>query len=194
MVIDPNSEVFYVSETVEQYLGFHQVSWFLYTFKFSTTFHLYVEGILTEQYLCAMMIYLQEILFRPNGWYPISYCLGCHRHSARFTARKPSYTVVMRLDAILLLKKTFISGIVTDTRYMMSWILLERKGIKRKTAKNYNCGIRKYINCWCSMAADSWEFTSPSWDIYRTHYWTSVPGETRVWIASAQGNMVCMQP
>ena len=28
MVIDPNSEVFYVSETVEQYLGFHQVSWF----------------------------------------------------------------------------------------------------------------------------------------------------------------------
>jgi len=26
MVIDPNGEVFYVSETVEQYLGFHQVS------------------------------------------------------------------------------------------------------------------------------------------------------------------------
>ena len=34
MVIDPNSEVFYVSETVEQYLVFHQVSWLLYTFKF----------------------------------------------------------------------------------------------------------------------------------------------------------------
>ena len=67
MVIDPNSEVFYVSETVEQYLGFHQVSWFLYTFKFSTTFHLYVEGNLTEQYLFAMMIYLREILEKPNG-------------------------------------------------------------------------------------------------------------------------------
>ena len=151
MVIDPNSEVFYVSETVEQYLGFHQVSWFLYTFKFST-FHLYVEGILTEQYLCAMMIYLREILDRPNGWYPISNCLGCHRHSAWFTARKPSYTVVMRLDAILLPKKTFISGIVPSI-----WWVEFCLNLKASKEKQQKIIIVEYANI---LIADApWQLT-----------------------------------
>ena len=68
---------------------------------------------------------------------------------------------------------------------------MEGFAVELKINPEYKALWKHMLALGSSMAADSRAFTSSSPDIHKTHYSTSVLGETHLWIASAHVNKVC---